>query len=137
MLFSLFVLAMFSLPMLKEESRLLIPDDTIDAGGSLVVVLTDKEAMGLSNATINIKLADDDGVTIDEDITTDSKGKAKLDLDLKKGKYNVTVIYAGNENYTGNNRTQKLTIKEKEKVVEAQQSANSASSNGGSYVEGP
>ena len=37
-------------------------------------------------------------------------------LDLKKGKYTVNVTYGGNENYTGNNTTQKLTIKEE--VVE-------------------
>ena len=32
-------------------------------------------------------------------------------MDLKKEKYNVTVSYKWNENYTGNNTTQKLTIK--------------------------
>ena len=50
-------------------------------------------------------------------LKTNSKGKAKLDLDLKKGKYKVNVTYGGNENYTGNNTTQKLTIKEE--VVDA------------------
>ncbi len=38
-------------------------------------------------------------------------------MDLKKGKYKVNVTYGGNENYTGNKTTQKLTIKEE--VVEA------------------
>lgn len=41
-------------------------------------------------------------------------------MDLKKGKYKVNVTFGGNENYTGNNTTQKLTIKEEEKVVEAE-----------------
>ena len=41
-------------------------------------------------------------------------------MNLKKGKYDVNVTYGGNENYTGNNTTQKLTVKEKEKVVESQ-----------------
>ena len=36
-------------------------------------------------------------------------------MDLKKGKYTVNVTYGGNENYTGNNTTQKLTIKEEVK----------------------
>ena len=36
---------------------------------------------------------------------------------MKKGQYKVNVTYGGNENYTGNNTTQKLTIKEE--VVEA------------------
>lgn len=58
-----------------------------------------------------------------------------MDLDLKKGKYNVTVIYGGNENYTGNNTTQKLTIKEA--VAEAESSVSNSSSNGGNNLEGP
>ena len=51
-------------------------------------------------------------------------------MNLKKGKYKVNVSYGGNENYTGNNTTQKLTIKEK-KVVEATvEHANSQDSAG-------
>ena len=38
-----------------------------------------------------------------------------MDLKLKKGKYTVLVAYGGNENYTGNNTTQKLTINEEVK----------------------
>ena len=45
---------------------------------------------------------------------------------LKKDKYNVTVSYGGNENYNGNNTTQKLTIKEK--VAEAQPTSSQSSS---------
>ena len=40
---------------------------------------------------------------MDDVVKTNSKGKASLDLDLKKGKYIVNVTYVGNENYTGNN----------------------------------
>ena len=64
---------------------------------------------------------------VDDVVKTNSKGKAKLDLDLKKGKYNVTVTYGGNENYTGNNTTQKLTIKEE--VVKAEPASSSTTSN--------
>ena len=52
---------------------------------------------------------------------------------MKKGKYNVTVNYGGNENYTGNNTTQKLTIKEK--VAEAK--TTSSSTNGQSETYDP
>ena len=45
---------------------------------------------------------------------------------MKKGKYNVTVSYDGNKNFTGNTTTQKLTIKEE--VVEAQPDTSSSSS---------
>ena len=57
-------------------------------------------------------------MVVDNVVNTDKKGKAKRDLDLKKGKYTVNVTYYGNENYTGNSTTQKLKIKEE--VVEAE-----------------
>ena len=67
---------------------------------------------------------------MDDVVKTDKKGKAKIDLDLKKGKYKVKVAYGGNENYTGNNTTQKLTIKEEE-VVEAEPTVTSSDT----YIE--
>ena len=50
---------------------------------------------------------------------------------MKKGIYKVVVAYGGNENYTGNNTTQKLIIKEE--VVEVEP----VSSSSGNYLEGP
>ena len=61
---------------------------------------------------------------MDDVVKTNSKGKAKLDLDLKKGVYKVVVSYGGNENYTGNNTTTKLTIKEKVEPIILPQSSN-------------
>ena len=49
---------------------------------------------------------------IDETVKTNSKGKANLDLDLEKGKYDVNVTCGGNENYACHNTKQKLTITE-------------------------
>ena len=79
---------------------------------------------------VNITIKNSKGkVVVDDVVKTDSKGKAKLDLKLKKGKYKVNVSYGGNENYTGNSTIQKLTIKEK-KVVEAEPaSSKSVTSN--------
>uniref|UniRef100_UPI0025E4C04B hypothetical protein n=1 Tax=uncultured Methanobrevibacter sp. TaxID=253161 RepID=UPI0025E4C04B len=80
----------------------------------------------LSKEIVNITITDKKGkVVVDDVVKTNSKGKAKLDLKLKKGNYKVNVSYGGNENYTGNNTTQKLKIKEKEKVVEQQSSTRS------------
>ncbi|WP_296863545.1 hypothetical protein [uncultured Methanobrevibacter sp.] len=80
--------------------------------------MTDLNKTPLSKEIVNITITNGKGkVVVDDVVKTNSKGKASLNLDLKKGKYNVTVSYGGNENYTGNNTTQKLTIKEK--VVEA------------------
>lgn len=51
-------------------------------------------------------------------------------MDLKKGKYTVNVTYGGNENFTGNNTTQKLKIKEEiveEPVVQKSTQSSSQS----------
>ena len=103
----------------KEPTKIKITSDKEqDEGGKLSVQLTDLNKTPLSKEIVNITITNGKGkVVVDDVVKTNSKGKASLDLDLKKGKYNVTVSYGGNENYTGNNTTQKLTIKEK--VVEA------------------
>ena len=45
-------------------------------------------------------------------------------MDLKKGKYKVNVTYGGNENYTANSTTQKLTIKEEEKATQTEETSS-------------
>ena len=72
--------------------------------------------MPVSKEIVNIIITNNKGkIVVDDVLKTNSKGKAKLDLDLKKGTYQVNVTYNGNENYTGNTSTQKLTIKEETK----------------------
>lgn len=114
----------------KEPSKVKITSNrTLTEGDNLTLQLTDLNKTALSKQKVNITVKNSKGkVVLSKTVKTNSKGKAKLDFDLKKGKYNVTVSYGGNENYAGNNTTQNLTIKEK--VVEAQQS--SSGSNGGS-----
>ena len=76
---------------------------------------------------VNITITNAKGkVVSDKVVKTDSKGKAKLDLNLKKGKYKVNVTYVGNENYTGSNTTQKLTIKEKVKETVSEPDTSSS-----------
>ena len=119
----------------KEPTKIKITSDKEqNEGGKLSVQLTDLNKTPISNEIVNITITNSKGkVVVDDVVKTDSKGKAKLDLDLKKGKYNVTVNYGGNENYTGNNTTQKLTIKEK--VAEAK--TTSSSTNGQSETYDP
>ena len=114
----------------KEPTKIKITSNkTLNEGDNLSVKLTDLNKTPLSKENVNITVKNDKGkVVANKTVKTNDKGNAKMDLNLKKGKYEVSVSYGGNENYTGNNTTQELTIKEK--VVEAQQT--SSSSNGGS-----
>jgi predicted MPP superfamily phosphohydrolase len=121
----------------KEATKVKITSNkTLYEGDSIVVQLTDLNKTPLSKEKLNIKIANSKGkLIVNKTIKTNSKGKAKLDWDLKKGKYEVNVTYKGNENYTGNNTTQKLTIKEAvtESVSQESYSSSSSSSDSGGY----
>ena len=121
----------------KEPTKLKITSDNKQfEGGKLKLQLMDLNKTPLSKEIVNITITDKNGkVVVDDVVKTDSKGKAELDLDLKKGKYKVNVSYGGNENYTATNTTQKLTIKEK--VVKTKQIESSDNSNNGDTLEGP
>ena len=112
----------------KEPTKVKITSDKVQyEGGKLKIKLTDLNKTALSKQKVNVIIKNKkDKVVVNETVKTNSKGKAKLDLDLKKGKYKVNVTYKGNENYTGNNTTQKLKIKEevKETVVESDTSSS-------------
>ena len=101
----------------KETTKLKITSDKKQTeGGKLNIQLTDLNRTALSKQKINVTVKNKKGkVVVNKTVKTNSKGKAKLDLNLKKGKYTVNVTYGGNENYTGNTTAQKLTIKEKAK----------------------
>lgn len=105
----------------KEPAKVKITSDKSQyEDGELSIHLSNVNKTPISKEKINITITDDEGkVVVDSVVKTDSKGNAKLDLDLKKGKYIVNVDYGGNQNYTGCNATQNLTIKEE--VVETTQ----------------
>ena len=98
----------------KEPTKVKITSDKEQyESGTLKIKLTDLNKTALSKQKVKIIIKNKKGkVVVNETVKTNSKGKAKLDFDLKKGKYVVNVTYKGNENYTGNNTTQKLKIKE-------------------------
>lgn len=114
----------------KQPSVVKITSDKKQtAGGKLSFTLTDVSENPISKEVINVTVTDKNGkVVVDDVVKTTTNGKAKLDLDLKKGKYTVYVSFGGNENFTGDNATQKLTIKEKESSSESQSSSSSSSS---------
>ena len=130
--------AIFALPMFKEESKLAIADKTIDEGDKLVVVLTDAHGIGLPNATINIKLTDKDGITIDEDVTTNDKGKAKLKVE-EKGKYSVECTFKGEGKYATSSLSDNIKVeKPTTEIVKEEQTTTHTSKyapNGGIYPE--
>ena len=110
----------------KEPTKIKITSDKeqYENDGELSVKLTDLNKTPISKEIVNITITNKKGkVVFDNVVRTDKKGKAKIDLDLKKGKYKVNVTFEGNENYTGNSTTQKLTIKEEEKVTQTEESA--------------
>ena len=90
-------------------------------GGKLSVILTENP---ISKEIVNVTVKNSKGkVVVDDVVKTDDKGKAKLDMDLKKGKYEVVVTFAGNDKFAADNATQDLTIKEKEVAAETQSSS--------------
>ena len=116
----------------KEPTKVKITSDKEQyEDGKLSIELTDLNKTPLSKEIVNITITDKKGkVVVDDVVKTNSKGKAKLDFDLKKGKYTVNVTYGGNENYTGNSTTQNLKTKE---AATKTISSNSQSSSGTKY----
>lgn len=120
----------------KEPTKIKITSNkTLYEGDSLSVKLTDLNKTPLSKEKVKITVKNSKGkIVVNKTVKTNDKGQAKVDLNLKKGKYTVSATYDGNENYTGNSTARNLTIKEK--VVQAAlQSSNSASSSQNSERE--
>ena len=73
----------------KEPTKVKITSDkTQYEGGKLSIQLTNLNKTAISKEKVNITITNKKGkVVVNETVKTNSKGKAKLDLDLKKGKY--------------------------------------------------
>lgn len=125
----------------KEKSNLSIADKNINAGDSLVVKLTDSNGNPVSAQTVNLKITDRNGKkTIDEHVTTNSKGKAKFTID-EKGKYTVECKFDGNNQLASSSIKEDVNVeKATTTVVGNQQSSTSKHSSkyapdGGIYPE--
>ncbi|MBE6508099.1 MAG: carboxypeptidase regulatory-like domain-containing protein [Methanobrevibacter sp.] len=119
--------------MSKQDTKLTFESNaTLTEGDSIKIKLTDANGTAIANQTVNVTITDKNNTSDYHSVVTDGDGVGKLKLDKNSGKYNVTISYGGNDNFTGCNATQKLTIKEKEKVVEAQTSSSSSSASSSS-----
>lgn len=104
---------------------------------NLSIKLTDLNKTPISKEVVNITITNSKGkVVVDDVVKTNSKGIAKLNLELKKGKYVVNASYVGNQNYTGNNTIQNLTIKEEVKQSDSSQSSSSSTEYNGRDLSG-
>lgn len=99
----------------KEPTKIKITSDNPQyTDGKISIQLTDLNKTALSKEKVEFIIANKKGkVVVNKTVKTNSKGKAKLNLDLKKGKYIVKVKYKGNKKYKSNIIKQNLTIKEK------------------------
>ncbi|WP_296859093.1 hypothetical protein [uncultured Methanobrevibacter sp.] len=98
----------------KEPSKVkIISNKTQYEGGKLSIQLTDLNKTPISKEKVNISITNKkDKVVVNKTVETNHEGKAKLDLDLKKGEYTVNVTYNGNERYMEDNTTQILKLGE-------------------------
>ena len=97
----------------KSTDVKIISDPKLNEGDELAIQLTCLDGTPIPKEKVDVIITNNKGkVVVNETVKTNSKGKAKLDLDLKKGKYDVNVTFKGDENYNGDVATQILRIKE-------------------------
>lgn len=110
----------------KQDTKLKFKSNsTLTEGDSLKVRLTDANGTAIANQTVNVTITDKDKSNSYYSVVTNEKGVGTLKLDKSTGKYDVTIVYGGNDKYNGCNATKKLTIEEK--VAEAQSTSSSSS----------
>lgn len=120
----------------QKDSRIVITgNSTLSAGDNLTVKLTDLNKTPIEHEVVNVTITDSEGnIVAEESLKTNSKGKASMNLDLGPGEYIVDATFSGNDNFTGNSTTKKITIEEI--VQEAPVSSSSGSSEPKTYASG-
>lgn len=114
----------------KQDTKLTFESNsTLTQGDSLKIKLTDANGTAIANQVVNITIRDKDNLNDYHSVVTDDNGVGTIKIDKTPAKYDVTISYAGNDNYAACNATEKITVEEN--VVEAtvsSQDNNQASS---------
>lgn len=127
------MVAMMVMPSIhaQKDSKITITGNkTLYVGDDLAIKLTDLNKTPIKKAVVNVTITDKSGkVVANKSVKTDSKGKAKLELDVDAGKYTVNATFGGNDNFTGNTTSKNITIEEAavEEPVKTQQDTASYS----------
>lgn len=94
----------------KEDTKINIPDKNINLGNSLVVILTDSNGNRISDADVDVKITDENGKVVNKTLTTDSKGKLKINLD-DVGEFSVECKFNGNGKYKSSSVNEDIEVK--------------------------
>ena len=85
-------------------------DEKLDEGDSLVLKLTDKDGFPVSNQKVEINLTDDDGITENFTMNTDSNGETRLE-DMIEGNFSFISKYYGDGDHKESTVTDEITVK--------------------------
>lgn len=89
-------------------------DSSFYNGDKFAVTLIDEDSNKLANKPIKLSFTNSNDETQEFDVTTDSKGRAKLELNLDSGEYSVVGLFEGDNTYKSSSFNQTITIKTKE-----------------------
>lgn len=130
----------FSPLMAKEDSNIAIAESKLSVGESMVVKLTDNSGNPIPGGKITVKITDGNGNAVEDEITTNSKGNAKLKMQ-EKGTYSVECSFGGNDKFASSSIIGNLSVKKATtKVLGEKQTSTVVHSskyapNGGMYPE--
>ena len=95
----------------KEDVKLTImSNDTIYEGDNIEVKLTDLNDTPIVGEIVNITITDENGTVDSRSVSIGENGVGELTLNKSSGNYSVNCSFGGNENYTGNTTSKKITI---------------------------
>ena len=96
----------------KEATKIKVTSNkTLTEGDDISVQLTDSNKTPLSKQYVKVTVKHGKGkVVLNKTVKTNSKGKAKIDSNLKKGKYKAAYKFEGNSNFKSSTKTVKISI---------------------------